>query len=280
MEDCLMKNVSTIAKKFLPGLCIYPLICFAANTTVQNDIQAACVDGKAGVYDCNNVDLLSNMSLTELGDIGRAQDNWGWKDPKTGRYYAIVSMFKGTSFVDVTDPAHPIYLGKMLSTNVDSGAASDVKTYANHAFVVSSASESGMQVFDLTRLRDIDSPQTFEPDTVYRDIDDAHNLAINEATGYAYLVNGRGLGHCNGGLHIVDINTPKSPVHVNCFRLPRIHDTQCVKYKGPDERFLGAEICFASNSPNMSIIDVTDKSKMKLLGRTSWPFEGFAHLGW
>jgi choice-of-anchor B domain-containing protein len=221
------------------------------------------------------------MSLSELGDMGRSQDNWGWKDPQTGRYYAIVSMFLGTSFVDVTDPVNPVYLGKMLATNRDKGAATDVKTYANHAFVVSSASQSKMQVFDLTRLRDVDSPQIFEPDVVYRDIGDAHNLAINEETGYAYLVGGRGLWHCGGGLHIVDIRTPKSPTRVSCYAtVGQIHDTQCVIYRGPDPRYYGAEICFASNFPNLSIIDVSNKTGMKLLGQVSWPQENLAHQGW
>ncbi len=243
--------------------------------------QTDCVDGKAGEFGCKNVDLLSHLSLSELGDIGRAQDNWGWRDPQTGRYYAIVSMFLGTSFVDVTDPVNPVYLGKMLSVNKDRGAASDVKTFANHAFVVSSAKQSNMQVFDLTRLSDVASPQYFESDVVYEDIGDAHNIAINEETGYAYLVGGWGLGFCESGLHIVDISTPKSPTQAGCYSsVGYIHDTQCVIYRGPDEKYQGAEICFTSNTPNLSIIDVSDKTKMRLLGQVSWPQEVFAHQGW
>jgi len=253
------------------------LFAFPALVSAQTD----CVAGRAGEFSCKNIDLLSHLSLIELGDMGRAQDNWGWKDPQTGRYYAIVSMFLGTSFVDVTDPVNPVYLGKMLATNRDKGAATDVKTYANHAFVVSSASQSKMQVFDLTRLRDVDSPQIFEPDVVYRDIGDAHNIAINEETGYAYLVGGRGLWHCGGGLHIVDLRTPKSPARVSCYTtVGQIHDTQCVIYRGPDPRYYGAEICFASNFPNLSIIDVSNKTGMKLLGQVSWPQENLAHQGW
>jgi choice-of-anchor B domain-containing protein len=250
-------------------------------STEQSSARTDCVNGRAGEFSCKNIDLLSHMSLEKLGDIGRAQDNWGWRDPQTGRYYAIVSMFLGTSFVDVTDPVNPVYLGKMLSANRDQGAASDVKTYANHAFVVSSASNTGMQVFDLTRLRDVDNPQIFEPDVLYTDIGGAHNIAINEETGYAYLVGGHGIKQCGGDLHIVDIRTPKSPTWIGCYTISgNIHDSQCVIYRGPDQNYQGAEICFASNSPNLSIIDVSDKDNISLLGQVTWPQQNLAHQGW
>ena len=242
--------------------------------------QTKCVDGMAGEFACNNVDLLSHMPLNELGGLGSGADNWGWKDPQTGRYYAILARSSMTSFVDVSDPVNPEYLGKMNSTLGDSPPR-DVKTYANHAFVVSGADDHGMQVFDLTRLRGVDSPQTFVPDVVYKDIGDAHNIAINEDTGYAYLVGGNGKGFCGGGLHVVDIRVPKSPVQAACYgALGDIHDTQCVIYRGPDPDYRGAEICFASNNPNLSIIEVSDKNNISLVGQASWPQQAFAHQGW
>jgi len=38
-------------------------------------------------------------------------DVWGWTDPDTRREYAVVGRSEGTSFVDVTDPTRPIFLG-------------------------------------------------------------------------------------------------------------------------------------------------------------------------
>ena len=40
--------------------------------------QTKCVDGMAGEFACNNVDLLSHMPLNELGGLGSGADNWGW----------------------------------------------------------------------------------------------------------------------------------------------------------------------------------------------------------
>jgi len=244
--------------------------------------QTKCVDGMAGEFACKNVDLLSHLPLTELGGTTiRGNDNWGWKDPQTDRYYAIMGRDDRTSFVDVTDPVNPVFLGQMFATQFRDFAR-DIKTYANHAYVVAGIDDHGMQVFDLTRLRDVDSPQTFEPDVLYTDIGDAHNIAINEETGYAYLVGGTGEGACDGGMHIVDISTPKSPTQAGCYGATgRIHDTQCVIYRGPHEKYQGAEICFVSNLQlGFTIIDVSDKNDIRLLGQTSWPQLGFAHQGW
>jgi choice-of-anchor B domain-containing protein len=275
IKEQKVARITILLERLLVGLVL--LFAFPGLVSAQTD----CVGGMAGQYSCDNVDLLSHLSLEELGDIGRAQDNWGWKDPQTGRYYAIVSMFLGTSFVDVTDPLNPVYLGKMLAANTDKGSASDVKTYANHAYFVSSAQNTGMQVFDLTRLRGVISPQVFEPDFLYTDIGGAHNIAINEETAYAYLVGGHGIKNCGGDLHIVDISTPDLPTWVGCFTvLDSIHDTQCVIYRGPHGKYRGAEICFASNGPNLSIIDVSDKNNISLLGQVAWPQQAFAHQGW
>ena len=65
-----------------------------------------------------------------------------------------------------------------------------------------------MQVFDLTRLRSVTTPQTFTEDAHYSKFGPAHNIAINEDTGFAYAV---GSNTCNGGPHMVNIQTPTSP---------------------------------------------------------------------
>ncbi len=56
------------------------LVSAQAASTEQSNVQTNCIDGMAGEYSCKNVDLLSHLSLQDLGDIGSAQDNWGWKD--------------------------------------------------------------------------------------------------------------------------------------------------------------------------------------------------------
>lgn len=85
-----------------------------------------CVNGKAGEYDCNNVDLLSYVPLSELGSNGVGNDIWGWTDPETNKEYAIAGCADGTSFVDVSDPVNPQVLG-FLPTHTFSSSWRDMK---------------------------------------------------------------------------------------------------------------------------------------------------------
>jgi len=108
---------------------------------------------------------------------------------------------------------------------------------------------------------------------------DAHNIAINEQSGYAYLV---GSDKCNGGLYMLDIRSPLNPVFAGCFiETGYIHDVQCITYDGPDVSYTEREICFASNGQNgLSIIDVTNKGGPFLISRLDKNYFVFIHQGW
>jgi hypothetical protein len=118
---------------------------------------APCQDGRsARFFDCENVELLSHVSHGELG-TERLNDIWGWTDPETQRDYALVGSTTGTAFVDITDAMQPRVLGFLPTASTEGGASwRDIKVYADHAYVVSEHTNHGVQVFDLTRLRDGD----------------------------------------------------------------------------------------------------------------------------
>ena len=236
-----------------------------------------CVNGKADKYPCKNVDLLSVLPLASMGG-GNGNDIWGWTDPQSGKEYAIVGRTNGTSFVDISTPTSPRYLGN-LPSNGGSSTWRDMKVYKDHAFIVADLiSGHGMQVFDLTRLRSVTSPQTFQADTTYTRFGPAHNIAINEATGYAYAI---GSNTCSGGPHMVDIRTPKSPVYAGCVSQDGYtHDTQCVIYNGPDADYRGRELCFNSNEDTLTIVDVTTKSAPVQIARKGYSGAQYSHQGW
>lgn len=252
-------------------------------------------DGQAAVFDCSAVDLLSFLPLGEMG-AGRGvrtNDVWGWTDPQNGREIAIVGMTDQTAFVDVSNPSRPVYLGRLPKTEAANGSTwRDMKVYENHVFVVSDgAGPHGMQVFDLTRLRGLDGsdPQTFEADAHYDRINSAHNIVINEETGFAYAVGASDGGEtCGGGLHMIDIRDPKNPTFAGCFqdtstgrqRTGYSHDAQCIVYRGPDEEHQGREICFGSNETALSIADVTDKQNPVALATATYPNVAYSHQGW
>lgn len=239
--------------------------------------KALCQSGVSSGFACKNVELLARMPLGDIGG-GQGADSWGWKDDETGRYYALFARSNGTSFVDVTDPQSPVYLGNLPSTS-GNRPWRDVKVYADHAFIVADGIDNhGMQVFDLTRLRGLETPRQFNADALYDGIGPAHNVAINEASGFAFLAGG---DDCNGGLHMVDIRNPKSPSFAGCFSADGYtHDVQCLTYSGPDEEHHGKEICFASNEDSLTIIDVSNKSAAAMLGKADYPQTAYSHQGW
>ena len=261
--------------------------------TAQEAVRGVpCENGTAGGYACDRVDLLSHLSLQELGgaDSILLNDVWGWTDPETNREYALVGRMDGVAFVDVTDSHLPRYLGSLAAT---AGSRTtiwrDMKVFQNHAFVVSGgAGRHGMQVFDLRQLRDVTEPREFAPTALYTGVEASMNVAINVETGFAYLLGSRGGETCGGGAHIVDISEPLDPVFAGCFAHPNTgrrntgttHDAQCVLYRGPDEAYRGREICLSANETAISIADLTDKKNPNPITAAQYPSIGYAHQGW
>ena len=192
------------------------------------ETNAACTDGTAGPYPCAHVDLLSVLPIEALGGTAETDlnDVWGWTDPQTGTEYALVGRTDGTAFVDVSSPTEPVYVGE-LPSHTTASAWRDVKVYDDHAFVVSEAPGHGMQVFDLTRLRDVgadERPKMFDATAHYDGgesvrLETAHNVAVNTDTGFAYIVGGDASGAaptCGGGLHMVNVQSPATPTFAGC----------------------------------------------------------------
>jgi choice-of-anchor B domain-containing protein len=260
----------------------------------------ACDNGMAGPFECDGIDLLSFVPQSDFNGAG-VSDLWGWTDPDSGDEYVVVGKTNGVAFFRVTDPTAPEYLGELPNPAVRQEVWHDIKMYDNHAFIVSESEPHGMTVFDLTRLRDVTEPREWDRDAVYPLNSAAHNIAINEDTGFAYIVGGNaGLvvpDQCLSGLHMVDINNPKSPSFAGCFAqdggpgtLARtagldqgaayIHDTQCVIYHGPDDRYTGRELCFNASENKVVIADVTDKTNPVTVGMTPYSEVSYAHQGW
>jgi choice-of-anchor B domain-containing protein len=239
------------------------------------------------------VELVSHLPISELGGERGVwvNDVWGWTDPQTGRRYALVARRDGASFVDVTDPASPRVVGTLARTEGSRPSVwRDIKVIDTHAFIVSDgAGDHGMQVFDLTRLRDVEgAPVEFEPETTYRRIASAHNVVAEPSSGYVYIVGANGGGTtCGGGLHIVDVREPENPTFAGCYQDSAspgsrgyTHDAQCVVYRGPDEDYQGREICIGSNETEINIADVTDKENPVSVARATYPNATYTHQGW
>lgn len=251
---------------------------------------APCINGfAADTYPCWGVDMLSRVSLEDLG-LTYVNDMWGWTDPATRKDYAIVGGGLATSFVDISDPRRPVVVGILPARFTKSNFIwRDIKVYEDHAFIVSEDEGSGIQIFDLSILRNYSGEtMLLETTAAYDGFNHSHNIAINEETAVAYVI---GSDTCNSALHMVDVSNPVAPTFLGCAGDSYVHDTQCVIYSGPDAGYRGREICFNSAadfqgfSPEgiintLEIIDVTNKSAPEQLSEIEYPEDGYSHQGW
>ena len=239
--------------------------------------QTPCTGGTAGGYPCNNYNLMSHLSLGQMSASG-GNDSWGWTDPDNGKEYAIMGLDNGTAFIDISDAVNPIYLGK-LPTHTSSSIWRDIKVYNNYAFIVSEANGHGLQVFDLTRLRNVPSPpQTFTEDAHLGIFGSAHNIAMNEDSGYAYVI---GANQANGGPLFINLTNPLNPFMIGSYSgSGYTHDAQIIIYDGPDTDHIGKEIFFGSNEDKVVIVDVTDKLNPQLISDVSYSNVVYTHQGW
>ena len=246
-----------------------------------------CENGMADVYPCNGYDLMSYLSLQDLTPEGvnngsiAGNDSWGWTDPTTNKEYALVGLNSHAAFVDISEPSLPVLLGVLPTATVNSSWR-DIKVYQNHAFIVSEANGHGMQVFDLTRLRNvITPPETFTADTHFTDFGKAHNIFINETSGYAYVVGTSSNAPFFGGALFINIQNPTLPVSEGGFAAGGYsHDVQVINYFGPDADYNGKEILVGSNENEIVIADVTNKANPITISTIAYSNIGYTHQGW
>ncbi len=238
-----------------------------------------CVNGSANGYPCDKVDLQAFMPKDQMGGGSQnLNDIWGWTNPTNGNEIAIVGRTNGTAFVDISDPENPVHIGLLPGYNNSTSSWRDIKVFNDHAFIVSESSGHGMQVFDLTLLSNTPPGSTLSETAHMNDFGSAHNIVINEDSGYAYVV---GSNQCSGGLFMINISSPTSPSYAGCFSSDGYtHDAQCVNYTGPDVAYQGREICVGYNEDTITIIDVTDKNNPVQISRNGYSGARYTHQGW
>lgn len=251
-----------------------------SETNLAPMARVNCTLGFAGPYPCANMDLLAFVPTNQLSGGGTAADIWGWTDPQTNKEYAIQAHAGGTSFTDISDPEIPVYLGVLPSFTANV-LWRELKVYNNYLYVVADGSFAiphGLQIFDLTKLRDVIAPTVFVETAHYAGFSNAHTITLNEATGYAYI---NGSNTCGGAPHMLALSNPTAPAFVGCAGSDGYtHDAQCVLYHGPDAQYQNREICFLANEDTVTLVDITNKNAVKQLARKSYSTYAYAHQTW
>jgi choice-of-anchor B domain-containing protein len=268
-----------------------------------------------------NMVFLSQIDPEDLGALpvpgvwakGMMNDLWGWTSPN-GEEYALATNSGGIAIVRVTDPANPVFLGKIQSQDpLNFGNIwGDPATFENYAYFVTEIDDSSIVILDMSGLDDL-GPASSPDSPLLADVnfvapggyDGSHNVQINVDSGYAYLAGvhlkeGAANNACGAesparfNTLILDLNSdPWNPSVAACVENAGEHDFYVVDYTGPDAEHQGKEIAFvfdgrdregqAMGSPvggKTLIWDVTDKNNIIELASFRVPDLVFSHNGW
>lgn len=184
----------------------------------EKQSEQACVNGSAGAFSCNNVDLVAHVPLPS-GVSG--SDIWGHVDLNTGIEYAIMVYSDGTRVYSLQDPSSPHLVGHVSSNNT---SWRDIKVlqyfdenagaYQAYAYVTAEAN-TGLEIINLNNL-----PHSVSLEAKSLTITSAHNVYMSNVdyslntpiNGMAPKLQIVGSSRYGGAFFSLGLNNPTSPV--------------------------------------------------------------------
>jgi choice-of-anchor B domain-containing protein len=313
------------------------LVSFAATASAQ-DFPPFPEPAIGPFPNTEKMTLLSQLLPEDIGAVTPRSgvllnDIWGWTSPN-GEEYALIGTGDGMSIVRVTDPANPQFIGQVPTTQpasvanlwgdvgvFDAGRTDENDgSYTGYAYYTTEAEGVGINILELNQLDDMgpapDSSFKIMPTSVFEEggYASAHNVYVNQATGFAYVVGAELEGAetaCDDepfhpsrfNTLILDLNPdPLNPEIVACMADFGEHDIYVVNYQGPDTDYQGREIAFVfdgrdKDAPSRrglreddtpgeivggttEIWDVTDKTNIQIIASFTVPGICFSHAGW
>ncbi len=210
-----------------------------------------------------NMNLISNMDYHQIHGA-QLNDIWGYVD-ELGNEYALVGTTKGTSVVDLSNPANPVEI--FWEPGLES-IWRDLKTWGDYAYITTEA-QNGLLILDLTSLPNAAGiSATYYTGTLTEGyLLSAHNLYIDEV-GRGYIF-GSNIG--SGGVQILDLATnPLAPTRIGAFDTWYVHDG----FVRNDTMYL-AHI----NDGFFSLVDISNLASPVVLGTKTTP-NVLAHNIW
>ncbi len=171
---------------------------------------------------------------------------WGYAGPN-GREYAILGCNTGTAFYDITDTAniHEVDFVTGVTSNWR-----EMKVFSSYAYVVSEGTNSKLQVIALQYLPDSVSLVATYSYTGY-----TKTHSISQSGPYLYLNGGDNTagGTDPGGLTVLDITNPQSPVKRGQWSSRYVHDCRILN-----------DTIYAANiiSGHVSVINAINKDNL------------------
>ncbi|KAI1777971.1 hypothetical protein F4818DRAFT_331296 [Hypoxylon cercidicola] len=257
-----------------------------------------CVDGVAELvpgdamytFKCNGLDLYDFQNHNDLGSNGgEGSGSWGWTSPD-GREFVAIGQSDGAAFAEISPEGKLIYLGRLPQyPRAQPSLWREIKGLKSLIVIGSEANNHGIQVFDMAKLLDVDParPVTFnnEDDISYWNglpSGRSHTVQTNEEGNYAVASGAQPRSdRCASGLIFIDLSDLDNLSSPGCAAGDGyVHDAQCLIYRGPDEKYVGEDICYGYNEDTLTIYNVTNKRSPSIISRTSYEGAAYTHQGW
>jgi choice-of-anchor B domain-containing protein len=261
-------------------------------------VAANCVQGFAGLFPCQNVDLLSQLRLVDLSlRPGSMSNLWGLVDLDDNREYAVIGTSNATVIVEVTDPLNPREVGSVPGNNslwrevkIYQVFDSALNRHRAYAYISTEAANGGLQIIDLSdlpasvalvnTLRDFQTSHTLH----ISNVDYATNAAIPGRQAFLYIAG----SNLNGGAYrIYSLADPVAPQLVTAAPggTGYMHDSTSLYLTDSrtaqcDQGHSPCEVLVDFNESSVDLWDVTDKSAPLLLSATGYPEARYTHSGW
>lgn len=262
-----------------------------------------CVNGLAGSFACNNIDLLAHMPLGEFSSRpSSANDIWGHVDLNTGNEYALIGLYNGVAVVNVTDPENPEEVGTIRGLG---SSWRDIKVYqyfdANigawqaYAYATIDSSTDYVTIINLNQLPNSVSLAeknrvvTKAHNVYISNVDHTLNTALPSLTPSLQLI---GSNRFSGAFHSYSLETPDTLTAIsdNYFGSGYTHDGASINItdsRKDNQCNAAGDSCTVFidfNEKEMKLWNITDTSNTTLLGTGEYndvaKSNQYVHSGW
>ncbi len=260
-----------------------------------------CVNGIAGDYSCNKVDLLAHVPLASFStNPVDANDIWGHYDLNDNNEYALIGLSNGIGIVNVSNPEEPTVVTTIAS---QSTIWRDIKVYQffdaptqrwkSYAYVTADNASVGLMIIDLSDLPNsatvasIDTTDISAHNVYLSNVDYSTGVALTGYTPYLHIA---GSNQNGGAFNSYSLAEPTALTSVyrsaSTSRNNYTHDvssmvitderkdTQCVNGTSY------CEILFDFNENNFRLWDKTDNANPQQLSSQSYTNASYVHSGW
>ncbi|MFT5814766.1 MAG: choice-of-anchor B domain-containing protein [Psychroserpens sp.] len=272
-------------------------------TLSQKQTGVDCVDGSAGSFACNNIDLLAHMPLNEFSSKpNAANDIWGHVDLNTGDEYALIGLRNGVAVVNVTNPENPEEVGTISGLNsswrdikVYQYFDSSINAWQAYAYATVDSVTDYVTIINLNQLpnsvslADKNSVVTKAHNVYITNIDHTLNIALPGLTPSLQLIGSNKFG---GAFHSYSLENPTTltPLSDNYFGSGYTHDgaslniTDSRKQSQCNTQGDSCTVFIDFNEKEMKLWNITDASATTLLGTGEYndvaKINQYVHSGW